>query len=134
MEVAGFGPDNYLVLNGVVARKEIQLREGIDLLRATWNGSLELLDRLSLDSTDCSIANLLLPFCGAQIRVHSDSDDEEVWTSETWNALWDGVLLGALLDADVVCNFETSVPLEDLDESSEILVTNYHLSGTPPIP
>ncbi|MFG5409867.1 hypothetical protein ABXN37_19490 [Piscinibacter sakaiensis] len=82
---------------------------------------------LGKTDVDISVISLFLPKVRSQLRI-SCTDGAQT-SVLAWNAVWDGLLLGAVLGTDVMCNLQSDVPAENLTPESNVAVTNYHLRG-----
>lgn len=123
---------SYLYLNGVATDREIRLSDHIQLIPAQTDCHADLFLGVGKTDVDISIISLFLPHVKSQLRVKgSDASDLAI---KSWNALWDGVLLGALVNGEVVCNLHSDLPAENITKNSKITVTNYQLRGLPKIP
>ncbi len=120
---------SYLYLNGLATDRSVRLSSHIQLLPATTDCHADLFLGLGKTDTDVSVISLFLPHVKSQLRVEGlDTKDLAI---KSWNALWDGLLLGALIGSEVMCNLNSDVPTEQLTPSSNIAVTNYQLRGFP---
>lgn len=120
---------SYLYLNGVATDREVRLSAHIQLLPAQADCHVDLFLGLGKTDTDISVISLFLPHVKSQLRVEGlDAKDLAI---KSWNALWDGLLLGALIGGEVLCNLNSDVPAERLTPTSNIAVTNYQLRGFP---
>jgi hypothetical protein len=124
-----FGPPEgcYLYLHGVAVPSSIDLAEGVELLPAGRPQlPRSLVDKMEQDD-DRAVLLLFLPRVASQLRITGAS--AQVVAARAWNGVWDGMLVGALAGYEVTCNLQSSVPIEELTESSNIHVTNHHLRG-----
>jgi Apea-like HEPN len=127
MQTFGTGTQTYLYLNGIAADRPIRLFDNIELLPAQPDCYAELFLGLGKSDVDISIISLFLPLVQAQLRVQgADGKDTAM---EAWNAVWDGLLLGAIADCEVMCNLQCDLPVEQLKPDSTLVVTNYQLRG-----
>ena len=89
--------------------------------------SADLFFGLGKSDIDISVISLFLPQVQSQLRVQgSDGKDTAI---RAWNAVWDALLLGAILGCDIMCNLQSDVSTEELNPTSYLRVTNYHLRG-----
>lgn len=127
MKVLGSPDGCYLYLHGLAVPSAITLAEGVCLMPA---GCAELcpslLDGLERDE-DRAVLMLFLPRVASQLRI-TGANGREV-AARAWNSVWDAMLVGALAGCEVVCNLQSSLPVEELTASSTIHVTNHHLRG-----
>lgn len=120
---------SYLYLNGLATDRSVRLSSHIQLMPATTDCHADLFLGLGKTDTDISVISLFLPHVRSQLRVEGlDPKDLAV---KSWNALWDGLLLGALVGSEVMCNLNSDVPAEQLTPKSNITITNYQLRGFP---
>lgn len=120
---------SFLYLNGLGTDRSVRLSSHIQLLPATVDCHADLFLGLGKTDTDISVISLFLPHVKSQLRVEG-LDDKDL-AIKSWNALWDGLLLGALVGGEVMCNLNSDVPVEQLTPTSNIAVTNYQLRGFP---
>jgi hypothetical protein len=124
-----FGPPEgcYLYLHGVAVPSSIDLVEGVELLPAGRPQlPRSLVDKMEQDEDRAALL-LFLPRVASQLRITGASAHEVA--ARAWNGVWDGMLVGALAAYEVTCNLQSSVPIEELTETSNIHVTNHHLRG-----
>lgn len=127
MHTFGSGTEIYLYLNGLNTNKAVRLSENVELLPASVECNLDLFLGLGKSDIDISVISLFLPQVTSQLKVNgSDAKDTAIYA---WNAMWDGLLLGALIDAEVICNIQSETPSTELTPNSTVAVTNYHLRG-----
>ena len=127
MKVFGLPEGCYLYLHGVAAPSSINLAEGVEFLPAGRPKlSPSLVDNMERDE-DRAVLLLFLPRVSSQLRITGASAQEVA--TRAWNGVWDSMLVGALAGCEVTCNLQSSVPVEELTESSNINVTNHHLRG-----
>lgn len=127
MRTFGAEAETYLYLNGLCTDRAVRLSEHLELLPAQADCSLDLFLGLGKTDIDISVISLFLPQVTSQLKVNGkDAKDTAI---RAWNAVWDGLLLGALVGAEVMCNIQSEVPAEQLTPESIAAVTNYHLRG-----
>jgi hypothetical protein len=127
MKVFGAPEGCYLYLHGVAVPSSINLAEGVELLPAGRPKlSPSLVDDMERDE-DRAVLLLFLPRVASQLRITGENAQEVA--TRAWNGVWDGMLVGALAGCEVTCNLQSSVPVEELTESSNVHVTNHHLRG-----
>jgi hypothetical protein len=118
---------SYLYLNGIAVDRETPLSDNVTLLPAKADCDADLFLGLGKSDVDISVISLFLPHVGAQLRI-TGLDAKEVGI-RSWNSIWDGLVIGAIADAEVMANLQSDVPAEQLRPDSHVLVTNYHLRG-----
>lgn len=64
---------------------------------------------------DFSIAVLCNPTIASQLYIIGD--DAKHLVANAWNAQWDCILLGALLNCNVMCNLQCDQPIEKIAEA-----------------
>lgn len=127
MRILGSGIDTYLYLNGLATDKAVHLSAGIELLPTQTDCHAELFLGLGKNDLDISVISLFLPQVRSQLKVQgADAKDTAM---RAWNAVWDGLLLGALTGSEVMTNLQSDVPAEQLTPQSNVAVTNYQLRG-----
>lgn len=121
----GFGNECYLYVNGISVSKPLQLHDAVCLCPAkpveSWADNMQLLK----NDMDFSIAVL----CNMTIasQLHIMGDDSEQLTVNAWNSQWDCILLGALLNCNVMCNLQSDQPIDSVAKAKYVHVTNYEL-------
>lgn len=127
MSIIGFEKETYLFVNGLYVDHEIQLREGITLLPVTSEIDNTIASKLIKKDIDYSIMVLAASNLYAQLRIVAES--EEKLALEAWNAQWDCLLLGAIINNSIMSNLQCDKPIESLEDASILRVTNYELRG-----
>lgn len=127
MRTFGTESGTYLFLNGLATDKAVRLSEHVELLPARVECNADLFLGLGKTDIDISVISLFLPQVASQLRV--DGKDAKDTAIRAWNAVWDGLLLGALVGAEVMCNIQSDIPAAELTPESTVAVTNYHLRG-----
>ena len=126
MAIYGTGTQTYLFLNGVSVQRKIALDHGVAIL-PVHHGVEPVAPSMFSSKEDYAVGLLMLDKISAQIHVIGD--DPKSLATKAWNAQWDAMLIGALHGCEVVCNFQSGAPFEELKDDSPVLVTNYHLRG-----
>lgn len=127
MRTFGSGIETYLYLNGLATDRVVHLSEGIELLPAQPDCYAELFLSLGKSDIDISVISLFLPQVESQLKIQgANAKDTAI---RAWNAVWDGLLLGSFVGAEVLCNLQSEVPVEQLTPTSKVTVTNYYLRG-----
>lgn len=125
MGMVGVGTESYLFVNGLSTSKPLPLHNNITLCpaksSAKWDGVLSLFE----NDIDFSIAVLSNATISSQLYITAEST--ELLLASTWNAQWDCVLLGALLNCNTMCNLQCDQALENIEKASYLHVTNYEL-------
>ena len=125
MGMVGAGNECYLYVNGISASKPIWLHDTVCLCPAKsavkWNEIMSLFE----NDIDFSIAVLCNPTMASQL--HIIADDTEHLIANAWNSQWDCILLGALLNCNVMCNLQSDQPIEKIAQAQYVHVTNYEL-------
>ena len=125
MGMVGAGNECYLYVNGISASKPIWLHDTVCLCPAKsavkWNEIMSLFE----NDIDFSIAVLCNPTMASQL--HIIADDTEHLIANAWNSQWDCILLGALLNCNVMCNLQSDQPIEKIAQAHYVHVTNYEL-------
>ena len=127
MSIIGFGKETYLLVNGIVVDHEIPLRNGVSLLPVTSEIDYKTAYNLIKSDIDYSIFVLSMSNMYAQIRIVGET--EEKVAMYAWNAQWDCLLLGAIINNSVMFNLQCDTPIESVNASSVLNVTNYALRG-----
>lgn len=127
MSVVGIGFETYCYLCGLSVIRPISLSDNIVILPAnTRFDAGKVSDKVKSD-IDYSIIVLSEPTIGSQLKITAtDSKDLAIIT---FNSQWDCLLLGAILDCDIMFNLQSDKPLEQAEESKYINVTNYWFHG-----
>lgn len=125
MGMIGMGNECYLYVNGISTSKPIWLHDTVCLCPAKaavrWKDIMSLFE----NDLDFSIAVLCNPTIASQL--HIIGDDTEHLIANAWNSQWDCILLGALLNCNVMCNLQSDRPIEKIAEAKYVHVTNYEL-------
>lgn len=127
MQTFGSGKETYLYVNGLATDRVLHISDDVQLLPAQPDCYRELFLGLGKSDLDISVISLFLPLVRSQLRVQGS--DSEKTAIRAWNAVWDALLLGAIVDCDVMCNLQSDVSVEQLTPDSKLVVTNYHLRG-----
>lgn len=69
----------------------------------------------------------------SQLRITAMEGPQEL-AGQAWDGMWDILLLGALHHCEAMCNFQSTAPVETLNEKSRLEITNYGLRGLSPYP
>jgi len=117
----------YLYINGIEVTRPIRIGINTELLPAKCAYNKSVLESFSGSDISYGVALIFLPLVSGQLRI--SSDDPKDLIALAWNSLWDAVLLGALYDCDVSCNFQSNTAAADLRDESRVEITNYHLRG-----
>ncbi|HRJ88997.1 MAG TPA: HEPN domain-containing protein [Pyrinomonadaceae bacterium] len=127
MLIRGNGKETYLLLHGLRVKRSIKLGDGLTVMPA----KASILQAYIIDAAsrglEHTVAKIFLPIVHSQLHVVA-ADPKSV-AVKAWNAIWDGMLLGALFDCGVECNLQSSAPVEELKKGDSLLVTNYNLRG-----
>lgn len=125
MGMVGIGTECYLYVNGIETSKTIWLHDNVCLYPAKsavkWKDVMPLFE----NDIDFSVAVLCNPTITSQL--HIIGEDTEHLAANAWNSQWDCILLGALLNCNVMCNLQSNQPIEKLAEAQYVYVTNYEL-------
>lgn len=83
---------------------------------------------------DFSIAVLCNPTIASQFHIIGDNTG--LLAANAWNSQWDCILLGALLNCNIMCNLQSDQPIEQITEAQYVHITNYELRAllSPPYP
>ena len=116
--------EEYLYLNGLTTSKDIQLHK--DVILSPISAPLQRKKVSELIENDIEYAATII--CGStiasQLRIHPHIDNEEELAIAAWNAVWDCILLGAILQCEVMANLQCDKPVEDLEMAQYLYVTN----------
>ena len=127
MEIFGIGKESYLYLSGLKINKEIHLRDNIFLLPTTHRLNIDMVSKMLETDVDFGIAIVFAKSISSSLKIVANNPEELAISS--WNSLWDLLLLSAVFETEVTCNFQSTHSLESLNEESVLRVTNYHLRG-----
>lgn len=127
MQILKSEKTTYLYINGIEVTRPIRIGNHVELLPAKCAYNESVLKSFSSSDISYGVALIFLPLVSGQLRI--SNDDPEELAKLTWNSLWDIVLLGALYDCDVSCNFQANTAAEDLKDDSRVEITNFHLRG-----
>lgn len=119
--------ETFLYLSGLTLEGTIDLAEGVQLQPAAMPPSLDVSALRQPSMDELAIATLCLPRVRSQLHVTGASPMEVAIRG--WNALWDVVLLAALLRTEAMCNLHGTCAASDLRDGSELSVSNTHLYG-----
>ena len=117
----------YLFLHGLKVPRAIRLSKTTELLPADGLSDPEVALEVSRTSEDAAVFLLHLPRVDSQLRI--EAPDQETLGKLVWNAGWDALLLGCAFACQVGQNVESESPIEEVNGSSNLRVTNYHLHG-----
>jgi hypothetical protein len=117
----------YLYINGIEVSRPIRIGNHVELLPTKCAYNKSVLNKFSSSDISYGAALIFLPLVSGQLRISNDDPEELVKLA--WNSLWDAVLLGALYNCDVSCNFLANTAAENLKDDSRVEITNYHLHG-----
>lgn len=125
MGIVGIGNKCYLYVNGVSVSEPLELHDNVILYPANpivkWNEIGSLFD----NDIDFSIAVLCNSTIASQLCIIAN--DPESLAINAWNSQWDCLLLGALLNCNIMCNLQSNQPTEKITEAKYISITNYEL-------
>ena len=127
LRISGSSRETFLYLNGLGAERAVSFSENVELQPACCEPTPDTIIALCKSELDIGVAAIFLRQVTSQLHV--TAGDPEQLAKTAWNAVWYSVLLSALYDCDVVCNFQCDVPTQDLSASSCLEVTNYNLRG-----
>lgn len=122
MEIDGHGAETYLFLNGISTSTEILLHDNVFLVPVTAELDRGIVSSLFQNDVDYAAAILYERTIASQIRVQAADEIELACTA--WNAIWDGMLLGALFHCEVMANIICDKPVEQLKNAKEMHITN----------
>ena len=125
MGMVGIGNECYLYVNGISVSNPIYLHDTVYLCPAKSSVKWKEIMSLFENDIDFSIAVLCNPTIKSQL--HIVADDTEHLIANAWNSQWDCILLGALLNCNVMCNLQSDQPIEQIAEAKYLHVTNYEL-------
>ena len=127
MSVVGIGFETYCYLCGLSIARPISLSENIVILPANMRfDTSKVSDKVKSD-VDYSITVLSEPTIGSQLRI--TAPDSKNLAIIAFNSQWDCLLLGAILDCEIMFNLQSDKPIEKAEESKYINVTNYCFHG-----
>jgi len=127
MKIVGIGTETYLYLNGLKVNHALKLSENVELLPANSNPKPKDIIKVSKSEVDIGVATIFLRKVTSQLRI--TANDPKTLAILAWNSIWDAVLLSAVFDCNVACNFQCDKPVEDFSSDSTMSVTNYHMTG-----
>ena len=127
MAVIGIGNETYLFVNGLVVNKEILLHDSISLLPVNADFDYTSASKLIKSDIDYSIVVLSASNLYSQMKINANNGEE--LAKKAWNAQWDCLLLGAILNNSIMCNLQCDKPVEMMKDSEYLCVTNYGLHG-----
>ena len=125
MGMIGMGNECYLYVNGVSTPKPIWLHDTVYLSPAKSAIKWQEVMSLFKNDMDFSIAVLCNPTIASQL--HIVGDDTEQLVVNAWNSQWDGLLLGALFNHNIMCNLQSDQPIEQIAKAKYVHITNYAL-------
>lgn len=127
MQIIGRGTETYLYLSGLSTLKDIPLYEGIVLAPVTSEFHFENVENvLKLLKSDADFAVVMLSGRTIKSQLHIRASDGLQLTIMAWNALWDCILLGAILHCEIMGNIQCDKPFEELADAASFNVTNHH--------
>lgn len=125
MGMVGIGNECYLYVNGISASKPIWLHDTVCLCPAKSAVKWKEIVSLFENDIDFSIAVLCNPTIASQL--HIIGEDAEYLIANAWNSQWGCILLGALLNCNVMCNMQSDQPIERIAEAQYVHITNHEL-------
>lgn len=123
MEIVAHGTEAYLYINGISTLKEILLHDNIILEPVLVPFHYRKVSDLLKNDVDFAVAAVSGRTIASQIRIFAADEEELACTA--WNAAWDCILLGALFHCEVMGNILCDKPVEELNEATSVIVTNY---------
>ena len=127
MSIIGVGNETYLFVNGLIVNRSIELNKDITILPITAEFDYESASKLIKNDIDFSVVVLSGSNLYSQIRITAETAED--LAAKAWNAQWDCLLLGALINNSVMSNIQCDKPVEALKEADYLNVTNYELRG-----
>lgn len=123
MRTIGQGKDTYLYLNGISTSKEILLHRNVVLIPVTARFQYKKVSDLLHNDIDFAVAAVSGRSIASQLHLTAENGND--LAALAWNASWHCLLLGAIFHCEVFDNLQCDKPIENLEESSYINVTNY---------
>lgn len=127
MRITSKGNETFLFINGIGVNKRVSLGNNIELLPAQVDVNEKIIAKLVRNQGDYGLSLIFLWLVKSQLCITSKTQKQ--LAIDSWNSLWDIVLLSALFDCDAVCNFQCNKPVEKISEECEFHITNRHLRG-----
>lgn len=127
MRVTVESTETYLYLSGLATERNVRLSEWVELIPVQTTLSADVILSLGKTNVDFSIISLFLPYVRSQLKIQGPTPKATVTLA--WNAIHDGMRIGAFVGTEVMCNLQSDVPVEKLTSKSKISVTNYELRG-----
>ncbi len=125
MGMVAFGTECYLFLNGISVSNTLQLHDGVYLHPVQKKAHLEECAHLLENDVDFAVFVLSRLTVAAQLQITAKTS--EFLVACAWNSQWDCLLLGALLNCNVMCNVQCNKPIEQITEATYLHITNYEL-------
>lgn len=123
MRTIGQGKETYLYLNGISTSNEILLHRNAVLMPVTAEFQYKKVSDLLNNDIDFAVAAVSGRTIASQLHLTAENGKELAVLA--WNASWDCLLLGAIFHCEVFDNLQCDKPIENLEKSSYINVTNY---------
>jgi len=127
MEIVGTGTETFLYLNGLGVNEPVSLGKNIELLPATCTIGTNIAGKLSKNEGEFGVALIFLWLVKSQL--HIVSENPKLLAKNAWNSLWDALLLSAIFNCEVVCNFQCNKSVDKLTVPCDFHVTNHYLRG-----
>lgn len=127
MQILGKVGETFLFLNGLKVHRPLSLGDSVELLPAQCSPDPDAIITISNSEVELGITTIFLRQVCSQLRV--TEKDPKKHAALAWNSIWDAVLLSAIFDCEVVCNFQSDRPAEEFGKESNLQVTNFHLRG-----
>lgn len=128
MQISAEADETFIFLNGIVARSDIQLAEGV-LLQPADTSHLDFDCALSTCSQpdDIAVVMAFIPRISSQFRISAGSPTEA--SIMAWNSSWDAALLSAIFNTEIGFNIQSNHSASDLSSSSKLRAIHRHMSG-----
>ncbi|MBR0239075.1 MAG: hypothetical protein IJQ39_13355 [Thermoguttaceae bacterium] len=127
MQIIGHGTETYLYLSGLSTSKEISLRDGIVLTPVSSEFHFENAENtLKLLKSEADFAVVMLSRRTIKSQLHIRASNGLQLAVMTLDALWDCILLGAILHYEIMGNIQCDKPFEELADATFFHVIDHH--------
>lgn len=118
----------FILLSGLRLESNFSISNEIELQSADTS-HIDFATAVSTCSNPNDIAVVLAatPYITAQFHITAVSSSERAVTA--WNSSWDAILLSAIFHTEVGFNLQSDTSANEIDSSSKLFATNYHLRG-----
>jgi hypothetical protein len=128
MQIVATDNATFILLSGISVTSNLRLSNHVELQPADTS-HLDLQTALSTcsDPDDIAVVAAFIPRTAAQFRIDAATPKELAIVA--WNASWDALLLGALLNTEIGFNLQSDAPANMIAADSHLRATNLYMHG-----